>query len=158
MSGAPPFSLLFSWAVMSEVNAVPKQLNFFYIANIQVLWALMFCTNCMSVQHHRIVLNITSPKWYDYMCPEQNSNLGPSRIAVFEDCKATALNTQPPRLDYRIRVIWIKIKYLHFSNFNWLNFFLDCWCCYWSDVPTSWCSSEGHIHQPCSRKFLIEIC
>ena len=26
-------------------------------------------------------------------------NLGPSRIAVFEDCKATALTTQPPRLD-----------------------------------------------------------
>ena len=32
-----------------------------------------------------------SPAWY--------SSLGPSRIAVFEDCKATALTTQPPGLD-----------------------------------------------------------
>ena len=28
-----------------------------------------------------------------------NSNLGPSRIAVFEDCKATDITTQPPWLD-----------------------------------------------------------
>ena len=34
-----------------------------------------------------------------YMCPERDSNLGPSRIAVFQDWKATALITQPPRLD-----------------------------------------------------------
>ena len=31
--------------------------------------------------------------------PERDSNLGPSRIAVFEDCKAIALITQPPRMD-----------------------------------------------------------
>ena len=34
-----------------------------------------------------------------YSSPEWDSNLDPSRIAVFEDCKATALTTQPPRLD-----------------------------------------------------------
>ena len=34
------------------------------------------------------------------MFPEQDSNLGPIRIAVFEDYKATALTTQPPGLDY----------------------------------------------------------
>ena len=31
-----------------------------------------------------------------------DSNLGLSRIAVFEDCKATALTTQPPGLDYKV--------------------------------------------------------
>ena len=31
--------------------------------------------------------------------PEWDSNLGLSRIVVFEDCKATALTTQPPKLD-----------------------------------------------------------
>ena len=34
-----------------------------------------------------------------YLSPEHDSNLGLSRIAVFEDCKATALTTQPPWLD-----------------------------------------------------------
>ena len=35
------------------------------------------------------------------LCPKGDSNLGLSRIriAVVEDCKATALTTQPPRLD-----------------------------------------------------------
>ena len=33
------------------------------------------------------------------LCPKRDLNLGPSRIAVFEDFKATALTTQPPRLD-----------------------------------------------------------
>ena len=32
-------------------------------------------------------------------CSEQDSNLGPSGIAVFEDYKATALTIQPSRLD-----------------------------------------------------------
>ena len=31
--------------------------------------------------------------------PKQDLNLSLSRIAVFEDCKATGLTTQPPRLD-----------------------------------------------------------
>ena len=33
------------------------------------------------------------------LCPKQDLSLGPSKIAVFEDCQATALTTQPPRLD-----------------------------------------------------------
>ena len=32
--------------------------------------------------------------------PKQDSNLGPRRIAIFEDCKATALKTQPPGLNW----------------------------------------------------------
>ena len=34
--------------------------------------------------------------------PERDSNLGPSGIAVIENCQATALTTQPPRLLYKI--------------------------------------------------------
>ena len=34
-----------------------------------------------------------------YHSPKRDSNLGSSRIAVSEDCKANALNTQPPQLD-----------------------------------------------------------
>ena len=33
------------------------------------------------------------------VCPKQDLNLGLSRIAVFEDCKATGLTTQPQWLD-----------------------------------------------------------
>ena len=33
------------------------------------------------------------------ICPKQDLSLDPSRIAVFEDSKATALTTQPPWLD-----------------------------------------------------------
>ena len=29
---------------------------------------------------------------------KRNLNLGPSRLAVFEDCKVTSLSTKPPRL------------------------------------------------------------
>ena len=31
--------------------------------------------------------------------PKQDLNLGGHRMAVFEDCQATILTTQPPRLD-----------------------------------------------------------
>ena len=34
-----------------------------------------------------------------HRCTKRDSNLGPSSIAVFEDCKATVLTTQPPQLD-----------------------------------------------------------
>ena len=34
-----------------------------------------------------------------YLSPERDSNLGLSRIPVFEDGKATALTTHPPQLD-----------------------------------------------------------
>ena len=43
----------------------------------------------------KLFFKISSSK---YFSPEQDSNLGPSRIAATEDCKATALTTQPPRL------------------------------------------------------------
>ena len=32
-----------------------------------------------------------------YTCPKGDSNLGQSRMAVFENCQATALTTRPPR-------------------------------------------------------------
>ena len=34
-----------------------------------------------------------------YESPEQDSNLGQSRIAAYEDCKATTPTTQQPQLD-----------------------------------------------------------
>ena len=30
------------------------------------------------------------------LCPEHDSNLGQSRIAVFKDCNATTITTRPP--------------------------------------------------------------
>ena len=51
-----------------------------------------------------------------YLIPEWDLNLGPSRIAVFEDCYATALTTQ---LDYNDSLIllflacYITIYYLN---------------------------------------------
>ena len=36
-----------------------------------------------------------------YFSPLLDLNLGPSRIDVFENCKGTALTTQPPRLDFK---------------------------------------------------------
>ena len=52
--------------------------------------------------------------------PEQDSNLGPSRIAFFEDCKAIELTTQPPWLD-------ASAGYNH-SNLgkSWINFTSIC--------------------------------
>ena len=57
----------------------------------------------------RLIRALLTILMYDYMvlsnaylfsvCPEQDSNLGLCRIAVLEDCKATALTTPPPRLD-----------------------------------------------------------
>ena len=40
-----------------------------------------------------------------YCSPKQDSNLGPSRIAIFRDCKATALTTQPPWLVFLLAPI-----------------------------------------------------
>ena len=33
------------------------------------------------------------------LCPKWDLNQGPSQMALFEDCKATAVTTQPPWLD-----------------------------------------------------------
>ena len=46
------------------------------------------------------IVETTSPQnGMIILCPKQDLNLGPSRIADFDDSKATALTTQPPRLD-----------------------------------------------------------
>ena len=45
-----------------------------------------------------------SQKWYGYINPKRDLNLVPSRVAIFEDCKATTLTTQPPRLDANINI------------------------------------------------------
>ena len=48
-------------------------------------------------------------RFYNILCsssflPEWDLNMGLSRIAVFQDCKATALTTQPPRLDSSLSI------------------------------------------------------
>ena len=42
-----------------------------------------------------VILILSNP----YNSPERDSNLGLREIALFEDCEATALTTQPLRLD-----------------------------------------------------------
>ena len=46
----------------------------------------------------RLYINKISKNGMKILCPKRDLNLGLSRIAVFEDCKLTALTTQPPRL------------------------------------------------------------
>ena len=52
-------------------------------------------TLCYYLNSSEIIFIISSNQ---YCSPERYSNLGLSRIAVFIDCKTTALTTQPPRL------------------------------------------------------------
>ena len=54
-----------------------------------------------------LIFNITRK------CPEQDLNMGPSRIAVFEDCKATALTTQRPWLLYITYIASIHFPDMH---------------------------------------------
>ena len=46
----------------------------------------------------RAPFNLPKMVWL-YLAPKRDLHLGLSRIAVFEDCKATALTTQPPLLN-----------------------------------------------------------
>ena len=50
--------------------------------------------------------------------PKRDLKLGPSRIAVFEDCKATVLPTQPPGLDKNLTAIWklVKVSFVLFGS------------------------------------------
>ena len=50
---------------------------------------------------------------------KRDLNLGQSRIAVIEDCKAIALTTQPPRLDTEKFVCFIK----HFNSNKKCDYF-----------------------------------
>ena len=56
-----------------------------------------------------------------FTCLEWDSNLSPKWLAVFEDCKATALTTQPLQLD-RIELLIMLIpplrKKLSFTYFE----------------------------------------
>ena len=73
------------------------------------------------------------------LCPKQDLNLGPSRIAVFKDCKATALITQP--LTFQIKGYMITILETLVNNTNFsilieaqkslqkLNFWQICLVC-----------------------------
>ena len=38
------------------------------------------------------------------LCPERDMNLGQCTMAVFEDCQASILTTQPPRFDLELKV------------------------------------------------------
>ena len=44
-------------------------------------------------------LSLTLVNFIILISPKQNLNLGPSRIADFEDCNDTALTTQPSGLN-----------------------------------------------------------
>ena len=57
------------------------------------------------------------------LCHKQDLNLGPSRIAVFKDCKATALTAQPPRLDQNL-----KVNELPPASFQCKKIFLLIYC------------------------------
>ena len=55
------------------------------------------------------------------MCPKWDLNLGLSRIAVFEDCKAIAPTTQPPQKDYFIiksTFAFFTVNYLVYTGKN----------------------------------------
>ena len=56
-----------------------------------------------------------------HACTELDFNLGPSSIAVFEDCKATALTTQPLRLDSPCK-LYLYFVCAEMSHFPLTNF------------------------------------
>ena len=76
-----------------------KNLSFLFL--VKVCWFFILHTHALT---RKSSLMVTL-----YHSSEQDSNLGSSSIAVFEDCKATALTTQPPRLDALWRFLYIKI-------------------------------------------------
>ena len=46
-------------------------------------------------------------------------NLGPSRIAVFEDCKASALTTKPPQLDFSCYfLLWQQNRFKNYLAYD----------------------------------------
>ena len=81
------------------------------------------CTHLFNSHHSTISLfgkqdwvkEVSRPKYWPlsntssllHTCPKWDSNLGQRRMAVFEDCQATTLTTQPPRLDWQ-PLIWIQ--------------------------------------------------
>ena len=70
-----------------------------------------------------------------HLCPKQDLNPGSSRIAIFYECKATALTNQPPRLN-NINRSWL-FAYLIFclQMNNWgddepiIFILFDCFIC-----------------------------
>ena len=54
-------------------------------------------------------------------CPKQDLNLGQSRIAVFEDYKATALTTQPSQLDKLFNQLSGFRSICLFVSWKWLD-------------------------------------
>ena len=81
-----------------------------------------------------------------YCGPEQNSNLGPSRIAVFEDCKANVLTTHPPLMFFCLFILLVSSLFclalfdcspfvffifmywfLFVYRVVWNNFYLEIW-------------------------------
>ena len=74
---------------------------------ICTLFFLQVVFRSESIVMTRLIRALLTILRYDYMvlsnaylfsaCPERDSNMGPSRIAVVEDCKA--ITTQPPWMD-----------------------------------------------------------
>ena len=54
--------------------------------------------------------------------PKQDLNLGQSRIAVFEDCKDTALTTQPSQLDKLFKqLFWFLFPFVSVCSWKWID-------------------------------------
>ena len=56
------------------------------------------------IYFYSIIANMATFYHSEKAYPERDLSLGPSRNAVFEDCKATNLTSQPPQLDQVILV------------------------------------------------------
>ena len=56
-------------------------------------------------------MGIYSYLFSELMCPEQDSNLGPSKLTVFEDCKATTLT-----LSLCLGGVWSILFFLSFNG------------------------------------------
>ena len=59
-----------------------------------VISQLIEAGQAIQIAGYNKIITATVP--FNQSCPEQDSNVSQRRIAVFEDCKATALTTWPP--------------------------------------------------------------
>ena len=72
--------------------------NFRAFLSFSTMWMHMQACICWSKYTLKYFSKLIKASSDLYHSPERDLNLGPSRIAVFEDCKAIALTTQSPQL------------------------------------------------------------
>ena len=92
------YRAVWSYTVIDFTDQI-KNLPFLFL--VKVCWFFILHTHAPTLKSSLMATL--------YHSSEQDSNLGSSRIAVFGDCKATALTTQPPRLDALWRLLYIEI-------------------------------------------------